>query len=268
MRHHEFSPCPGLEPYVRLIWVLELDRPADFGPPERIAPDGLLEVVFHYGTPFACRHAGGGFVSQPRSVAISQTRRFVEIRPEGPIGLISVRFQPWGAYHFLGLPISELADAQVATGHLWGREANDLEERLAEAASMRERVALVERFLLSQLHRHRKVDVEPLVRTIWSRRGQVTVRELCARLGVGERRLQRTFAAALGTTPKGFVRLSRFLSACGLLRSGRESTLTDVGLASGYYDQSHFIADFKVFSGMTPSQFVEASGMSFLDVEV
>ena len=108
MRSYELIPCEPLRPYVRLIWLLELDDPAAFGPPERITPDGVLEAVFHYRTPVACRYDGEAFSTQPRSVAVSQTRRFVEIQPRGPVGLISVRFQPWGAYHFFPLPISEL----------------------------------------------------------------------------------------------------------------------------------------------------------------
>ena len=266
MREREIVPCRQLRPYVRLIWLLEADDPADLGPPQRITPDGVLEVVFHYKTPFACRYAGETFESQPRSVAVSQTRRWLEIRPRGAAGLISVRFQPWGAYHFFRPPLSELADVQMPTEMLWGRAAGELEERLAEAASDAERVALVETFLLTQLRRHQKDDVEPAVRTIWQRQGRVAIAGLCRHLGVGERRLQRIFATALGTTPKGFARLSRFLHACHVLRAGIEPTLADTGLACGYYDQSHFIADFKAFSGMTPSAFLEAMNVSYLEI--
>ncbi len=267
MRSREIEPSPPLAPYVRLFWLFELDDPDDFGPPERITPDGLLELVFHYRTPFACRQAGEEFEPQARSVAVSQTRRWLEIRPRGASGLISVRFQPWGAYHFFRPPVSEVADVQMPVEMLWGRDAAELEARLAEAAGDAERVALVEAFLLAQLERHHKEDVEPLVRAVWRRRGRVAISSLCRQLGVGERRLQRTFASALGTSPKGFARLSRFLNACRVLRDGLEPTLTDAGLACGYYDQSHFIADFKAFSGLTPRAFLEASGVSYLEID-
>jgi AraC-like DNA-binding protein len=267
VRSRELIPAEPLRPYVRLIWLLELDDPAEFGPPERIGPDGLLELVFHYRTPLACRYDGEAFERQPRSVAVSQTRRFVEIRPEGPSGLIAVRFHPWGAYHFFHPPVSELADRQAPTEALWGREALELEERLAEASGDRARVALVEQFLLAQLRRHGKPDVEPLVRAVWRHRGRVAVSRLCRDLGIGERRLQRTLSTALGTTPKGLARLARFLHACSLLRHGRGRGLADVGLACGYYDQSHFIAEFKAFSGLTPRQFVETANVSFLELD-
>ncbi len=267
MRSREINPCEPLRPYVRLIWLFEADEPAAFGPPERVAPDGLLEIVFHYRTPMACRYDGEEFQTQRRSVAVSQTRRFLEFRPEGAIGLVSVRFQPWGACHFFRLPLSDLADRQAPIEALWGQAALDLEERLAEASDDRARVAQVEQFLLAQLQFHQKPDVEPLVRAIWNHGGRLPVPQLCRDLGVGERWLQRTFVAALGTTPKGFSRLARFLRACALLRRepGREQT--EVGLDCGYYDQSHFIAEFKAFSGLTPREFVRAERVSFLDLD-
>lgn len=266
MRSHEYTPCPALRPYVRLYWVLELDEPAEFGPAERISPDGLLELVFHYRTPVACRYDGEEFRPQPLGAAVSQTRRFVEIRPAGPSGLLSVRFEPWGACHFLGLPMTEIADRQTPIAELWGAEVEQLQERLAEASGDRARIALVEGFLLAQLAHHRKVDVEPLVRTVWRHRGRASVGRLCDELGIGERRLQRTFAAALGTTPKRFARLTRFLNACDVLSARPPAALADVGLACGYYDQSHFTAEFRSFSGMTPREFARARSVSFLEL--
>jgi hypothetical protein len=166
VRSRKLIPCRQLRPYVRLYWLLELDEPAAFGPAERISPDGLLELVFHYRVPFACRYDGEGFRRQPQSVVVSQTRHFLDIRPEGMGGLVSVRFHPWGAYHFFRRPLSELADRQTPAEELWGGEVIELEERLAEADGDRARVGLVEGFLLTQLRRHRKADVEPVVRAV------------------------------------------------------------------------------------------------------
>lgn len=266
MRSRELLPCVSLRPYVRQFWILELDDPLAFGPPERIVPDGLVEVVFHYRAPLLCRYDGERFERQPRSVAVSQTRRFLEIRPERETGFLSVRFQPWGAYHFFANPVSEIADRQTPTEALWADAATELEERLAEARGDRERVELVESFLLARLDRHRKTDVEPLVREAWRWQGRISVAGLCRSLGVGERTLQRTTAAALGTTPKRLLRLTRFLSACSLLRAGNAAQ-TEVGLACGYYDQSHFIAELREFSGMTPRQLAANPAVSWLALD-
>ena len=84
MRYEEYRCDPRLAPYVRLIWSLELDRPGSFGPPERIMPDGIVEVVLSYGQPFPMRFAGEPFRLQTESFAVSQTKRFVEIQPDAP----------------------------------------------------------------------------------------------------------------------------------------------------------------------------------------
>ena len=267
MRYREFVPHPLLRPYIKLIWTLSLDQPADFGRPWKIAPDGIVEVVFQFGIPFSLRYPGESFERLPGSFAISQTRRFVEIRPEGPGGFLSIRFHPWGAYHFFGIPVRELADTMVSPETLWNRSARDLEERLLEAPDDRSRVRQVERFLLSRLRRQRKEGVEPLVRAIWRDSDRFNVTRFCRQIGWGERRLERTFAAALGIPPKSFGRLSRFQSACRRLRQPGAASLTEIAHACGYYDQAHFIADFRAYLGITPGQFQSDPDIYFLQID-
>ncbi|HSR68238.1 MAG TPA: helix-turn-helix domain-containing protein [Acidobacteriota bacterium] len=267
MHFRELVPRPQLRPYVRLIWVLEVDQAESFGSPERVVPDGLVEVVFHWRTPLVCRYDGEEFARQPRSVAVSQTRRFVEFRPEGACGFISARFHPWGACHFLGLPVSEVADSQVDAESLWGHATRELEAKLAGASGYRERVELLERFLLAQLHRHHKEQVEPLVREVWRRKGDLRIPQLCRDLGFSERGLERTFTSSLGMTPKRFARLTRFLHSCRQVRDRRRTPLTEIAQNCGYYDQSHFNAEFKSFSGMTPRQFRATQNVSFLEID-
>jgi AraC-like DNA-binding protein len=265
MTNLEVLPCAQLRPYVQLIWCFELESPIELGPPERIAPDGVVELVFHYRDPVAVRFAGEEFAAQPRSSVVTLTRRFAEICPRGSTGFLSVRFRPWGAHHFLRLPVSELADRLVSAEDLWGGACRELEERLAAATSIGDRVALVEDFLVARLQTDRKPEVEPLVRAVWRRGGDVRVAELCAELGLTERALERTFATAVGMAPRSFIRLSRFLHACARLRSGAWTSLTGLAHDCGYYDQAHFIADVKAFSGMTPRELVAAPVFAFLE---
>ncbi len=267
MRYEEFPIDPRLAPYVRLIWQLEIDRPADFGAPERVMPDGIVEIVFPYRAAFDLRFAGEPFRTQAESFAISQTKRFVEIRPEQPAGFLSVRFHPWGAYHFFDLPVSAFADRAIGITELWGAEATEIDERLASAASTDHRVALVQRFLLRHLHQHAKRDVRPVVSAVWAGRGQRSIADLCRETGVTERTLERTFRSALGVSPKQFARLTRFLCACDQLKQGGWTTLGEVAHAVGYYDQSHFNAEFKGFAGVCPTGFLKHEHVAYLDVD-
>jgi AraC-like DNA-binding protein len=266
MRYEEFAIDPRLAPYIQVIWRLDVDKPAEFGPPERIMPDGIVEVVLPYGAPFDVRFAGEPFAPRASGFAVSQTQRWVEIRPDAPTGFLSVRFYPWGAYHFFDMPVSAFADRAIGIEDLWGAEARELEHRLAEAPRAEGGVAVLQQFLLHRLARHAKRNVAPLVREVRARRGQTSVAELCRRTGVTARTLERTFGAAVGTSPKHFACLTRFLDACDRLRRGGWATLGEVAHTGGYYDQSHFNADFRAFAGISPTDFVAHEHIAYLEI--
>jgi AraC-like DNA-binding protein len=257
---------PHSRHHVRLIWSLEIDDVRTFGPPERIVPDGIVEVIFHHGTPFDMRYDGEPFMRQPTIAVVSQTRRFSEIRPAGPSGFISVRFQPWGTCQFVDVPLIELADRLTDPEAIWGRAAAVLKMQLDAATSMSQRSRLVQSFLLAQLRVNRKPDVEGVVRALWSQKPAVRIGMLSQEIGMTERRLERTFATAIGLSPKQFSRLARFLRACRSIRERRAATLADVAHEAGYYDQAHCIAEFKTFAGMTPRALL-GQKVAFLEID-
>jgi AraC-like DNA-binding protein len=257
---------PALARFVQLIWTVEVADPVFFGCPERIVPDGLVEAVFHYRTPFDMRYGDTRFSRQAASIVVSQTRSFIEIQPAGPSGFIAARFCAWGASQFFRMPVSEFADQMVTAVDIWGREAMVLEESIANARSMSERVRHVQAFLIQQLRRHQQDSVEALIRQVGSTRGRSRVATLCRDIGLSERTLERTFARTMGMSPKHFLRHRRFLHACHLLRCSERPRLTDVAHRAGYYDQAHCIADFHAFAGMTPREFLSAENTAFYDI--
>jgi AraC-like DNA-binding protein len=251
---------------VALIWTLELDDPRAWGATQRILPDGIVEVIFHWREPFAMSFAHQYPAVQPRSFAVAQARRFIEIAPLGPSGFLSVRFRHGGGCHFMRPPVSAFADGLVATGDLWGTEGDALQAKLEDAPSIEARVRLVEGFLLLQLARHYRPGVDHLASAMFRRPGPQRIADLCRDLGVGERRLERIARTALGVSPKQSLTLARFLRACRLIRTGSRS-LADVAQVCGYYDQAHLNGDFKALSGMTPRQFATAQAVSVLALE-
>jgi AraC-like DNA-binding protein len=266
IRYTQVPVDASLAPYVQLIWTFEVDVPTSFGSAERIFPDGIVEAIFHYRTPFDMRYRCAPFSRQPASLVVSQTRSFLEIEPAGTSGFVSVRFHPWGACHFFEHPISAFADQMVAAIDVWGDDATFVEERIATVTSARERVDVIQQFLMRQLRRYRRDSIEILVRRCRANHGRDRVAHLCRDIGVSERMLERTFRNGLGYSPKHFLRLSRFLHTCHLLRHSARPHLTHLAHQAGYYDQAHCIADFTAFAGMTPRAFVSADKAAFLDI--
>ena len=268
IRYREFPVDEALAPYVRLIWLLECDGPALFGGPERIVADGVCEAIFHYRLPFTMRFAGADAAVQPVSLLVSQTSRYLEIQPAGASGFVAVRFQPWGAHQFFRMPMRDLADRGTPADEVWRRaDVRELEERIATAAGDEGRVGALQAFLRRRLAMHRKQDISRLVRPLWRTRAPLRIRQVAGSLGVSQRYLERTFNTALGMTPKHLTRLARFLRACDRLRRGPGSRLTDLAYEAGFYDQAHFIHEFRAFSGMTPREFAADARVSSLEVE-
>ena len=186
----------------------------------------------------------------------------------GAGGFVSVRFHPWGAHHFFAVPMREVGDRATPADEVWSRrDVREVEERIATAATDEDRIGALQAFLRPRLDAHRKQDVSALVRALWRTRAPLRIDRIAGSLGVSQRRLERTFGTALGMTPKHLTRLARFLRACQRLRQTPDDRLTGVAHEAGFYDQAHFIHEFRAFSGMMPRGFAADTRVSALVVE-
>jgi AraC-like DNA-binding protein len=164
-------------------------------------------------------------------------------------------FTPTGAAAFLREPIEHLFNATMPYDLEARRSRLSLvEEQLSESAHHEHRVRAVEQFLLQQL-RHRTPDlfVAHAVDRIRFSRGTMRIERLALQAGLSQSALERRFRHAVGTSPKKFAALVRLRHVVRLRRAG--VSLTRIAHAAGYADQSHFIRDFKRFTGEPPEFF-------------
>jgi AraC-like DNA-binding protein len=261
----EYAVHPALAPYVKCIWSFEsLGRPCGEAR-ERILPDSCVELVFHFHDPYRTYFANGESALQPRSFVVGQMRQFLEIAPEGRAGLLAVRFFARGAYLFFQRPLSEVAAGVVDLQDLWRSRAREWTERIALARDMAERVRFLERILLSLLRGNGRTRpaVDRALRLIEGSRGRLRIDDLADEVGVSNRHLTRQFQSAVGLTPKAFGRVARFLHAVELLAAKKHAALADVAHDCGYYDQAHFIHEFRELAGMSPGQLPGFPNVSF-----
>ncbi len=267
MNYSELQVASPLSPYVQLIWALESESGEDTYPRSIILPDGVVEVVFHYGEPFYTWQGGAQFV-QPQSFAISMMRKYVEIGSRGWSGFIAIRFFPWGAYHFFDVAIRQFLDQTIEATHLWGSESDMLTGQLKEQSSLDGRFRLMEEFLLWQLSRHQKDDqkADDAIRLIRQTKGTLSIEEICTQMELSGKQLERKFLATVGVTPKVFSRITRFLNVCHHIDEFKDKSLTQLAYDCGFYDQAHFIKEFRQFSGYTPGEFFEKKRVFYSDL--
>ena len=165
-------------------------------------------------------------------------------------------FTPVGAYSFLRSPLDDLAGSTVSLADLVERpdELVRLTERLDITVNHYRRVALVEQFLLAWMQ---SSTPDPLISAsvAWLERGTTSKRidDLARYLGLSQSALERRFRRVIGVSPKKFLSLARLRRAVRLQANGAD--LTTAAHASGYYDQSHFIKEFRQATGSAPSAF-------------
>jgi AraC-like DNA-binding protein len=170
---------------------------------------------------------------------------------EAKTGSLLVRFTPEGAA-CLGVPVAELTGRSVALDAILPRaRVAEAHERLGEASDTPTRVAVVER-LLTELPYEDDPLVTRAATLLTNAHDEASVSAIARALGVSERQLERRFLARVGVTPKRFATLRRFERA--VARATTAPSLTAAALDAGYYDQSHFIRDFRRFAGSSPRE--------------
>jgi len=259
MSYAEFAPLPALAPFVRCVWMFEAPGPG--GPPTRIVPDGRPELVIHCGDRFAEVARDGTTHAQPRILFAGQVTKPLVVKPLGRASVIGVRFHPAGALPFLGRPLREVTDARIPASRLLGRSVTTLLYEL-ETMTTAARIQRVQEFIAARIDggtAERDLIVEAAVARIEANRGYVDVAALAADAGIGRRQLERRFGDAVGVGPSLLASIFRFRSVFDLMERDATRPWTDAALAAGYYDQSHFIREFRRFVGVSPTEFARTA---------
>jgi AraC-like DNA-binding protein len=172
--------------------------------------------------------------------------------------VMGVYFRPGGAFPFLRRPAGELRDTNVSLDALWGRTAIDLRDQLLEAATHEARFKILEQFLLAELARgfdhHDAVGFA--LHRFMAAPHVTTMASVSEDIGLSPKRFIQVFRDETGFTPKVFCRIRRFHRALDRMEGGRSIEWTKVALDCGYFDQAHFIHDFRAFSGINPTSYL------------
>jgi len=190
----------------------------------------------------------------PAFITGSQTASYIsDIPSDEPV--MAIHFRPGGALPFFGLPLGDLEGAHVGIDSVWGRDGRTLHERLVATPSVPARFRLLEEFLLSRARR--SVDRHPAVAAAMAAvEADPSIRMADVRrlAGLSTKRLIGLFRAEVGLSPKHYARVRRLQAALRQLGAGNDGG-AHIAAELGYFDQSHFVREFRSFTGMTPAQY-------------
>ena len=265
MNYQEIRPQAPLSRYVECFWSLRGNATTAAPISQSIYPDGCMELIFHCADSFNRYSSRGMWELQPRQFLVGQMKRPVLLQPTGRVDVLGIRFQPAGAYLFLTIPTRDLMGRFVRLDELENPIFRELGVRIWDAATVSERISLLERTLTKQLANAPRSDwiVEAAVEIVLRWRGCVSIGQITAALGISGRQLERKFSVWVGICPKMFCRIIRFQHIFHAVEQQDVRRWAEVALACNYYDQAHLIKEFKEFSGQTPpSCFVEENSLA------
>ena len=256
MNYETYPTSPDLAPLVKCYWSLEFQA-SPILKKQTIVPDGCMELIVHVGDLYQQFLPDGSRIIQPRSFVFGQLSRSLEIAPTGRTGIIAARFHPDGFTHMTPIALVEMENKAVALDELFGEAGIQLEQNILDAANTLERIELLEAFILSRLNIPEAIDrvVKSSVDLLVTMEGQVNVERIAGQLNVNRRQLERKFSTTVGLSPKQLSKIIRLQATLKKLNQDPETNLTDLAYQYGYFDQSHFIKDFKEFTGISPKQF-------------
>jgi AraC-like DNA-binding protein len=248
------QPTAELAPFIERYWFVHADatRPLDLT--VDVFVDARADLVFNFGVPYSRQVLGEPAIVQKESNLDAQRTRPITIAQKGAIVITGVRFHTAGLSPFVGGAVSEWTDRVVPIAEVFGPEVEAVSDGLrATGADVRAQTAMLDAWLGKRLAlTPQKQLVQTLKSKIETEGGQVRMRELSESASISIRQLDRLFKAHVGVGPKTFARIIRFQRGLSMLTRDPGCTLADVAAACGYYDQSHFVREFRQYAGVAP----------------
>ncbi len=260
MNFRAYPPSERLNGMIKrhCIYEQQLSNDQTFHQP--ILPLVVPTIEFLYGDQFyTVQYSDGKREKVPYHGILGPiTQRKIYLEMQGKIGVYCVEFHPAAFYALFRLPMHELADISVEADVLLDKEINEVTARIIEANSDYERIVIMEKYISARAALNDKPNpiADSAIREMHRYAGLCSVHLLARHLQVSERHLENIFKAQVGVSPKLYNRILRFNRVFASMQNNpSHRSWQDIIQECGFYDQSHFIREFKFFTGMTPTAY-------------
>ena len=245
MAYQIIAPPPSLANYVSYFWTLEHQTDNLSPRTYTVMCSGTPGLVFQQDPSV---FAGFDGERLPQLFAFGQATKYGQLRSCGSFHSVGVSFRPTALKAVFGLDASHLTDQNACISLL---AKTSLADELSNCRTAQQQVSRLSAFLLAQVQQHGEENKKIVYAAAALQRG-IRLPDVLQAIQLSERQLQRLFLTHIGIRPVLYARICRFQTALGLLREGKFRSLTDAAHSLGYFDQSHFIRDFKLFAGASP----------------
>lgn len=251
-------PAAPLDQFVSsIIFFSDVNLTHNF---DRFLPNGDTEILidFHDTPQYiydnatlkeiqACNHVwASGLRTEPITIPAGKKSE-----------MMVISFRKGMASSFFPFPMNEIVDSVVDADLIWGGELGLLRERLLETNDIDRRFQIVEQFLMIEFRSQMKLDpcISFAIGEMTERPDALNITRMNHQIGYSQKHFIEMFRRSVGVTPKAYLKIMRFQKAIATIDDNDEHDWGSIALECGFYDQSHFINDFKHFAGFTPEQY-------------
>jgi AraC-like DNA-binding protein len=268
----QIAPTRELLPYIK--HYLFLESTGDCIKKLRLFSDGNTGLVLTFRGNLIANIHDNKSLNYPNSFLYGQISEFKDLYLAEKTLIIIVVFQPYGINRLLGISANEIRDGIIASDDIFGWQGSLFYEKLSEQSSLEAKLPILNAFFL-ELSAKKAISNQTLIHAslsyILKSKGNISINQLVKLTGYTERHIERTFSESIGLSPKKFgniVKLHNFLSL--LKDKSKQNNFTNFCYDAGYADQSHLIKEFKKYTGITPTKYLNDTNrlaINFMEIK-
>ncbi|HEV8512097.1 MAG TPA: AraC family transcriptional regulator [Cyclobacteriaceae bacterium] len=254
MEFENFFPSDILKQYVKHYWVCTCDADVSM---EIMYPSGYVELCIDISNGNTVRHLGSQSKKMPVLEVLGHLTKPTRATISKDTTVLVTRFYPYASSLFFPANVSSFMNDSIDLYAILSGESTEFYNRLMEQPSLGQKIKALDAFLIQRLTKgNRKHEQFKLIERLCNQIDKdesLNIKKLASYFGFSDRYIQKLFLDWVGLTPKSFHNVQRFNKSLELIQS-TDSSLTSIAYECGYYDQAHFIKDFKSYTGITPFQ--------------
>ncbi len=259
MHYKVAYPSEKLKPYVKQYWTIRNSLSEGQHYKQRIVPGGMPELILYTGNrPVATTNSR---TMEDNFLLNGQHHDFYDLVITKDLSVFSIVFHPHGLSQFFNLPLNAIASQSVPLHYINKKMSDALKCQLTDLVSFEKRIAVIEAYLIKLLAENENgyefSRINTTVEVIKSSMGHAKINDLAGVSCLSRKQFERKFLNFIGISPRKYLNIIRFQSAIYNHSLKPHYSLTQIAYQSGYYDQSHFINEFRKLSGLTPRRFFE-----------
>jgi AraC-like DNA-binding protein len=261
MIYQTYQPRSPLSQFVELLWSREGENLPKTQ--SRLLPIGSMELVINLYEDkiplFDCSSRSPSGSTNGMMICGVHSESFI-INNDSQISMMGVHFKPGGNAPFFTLPAGELHNQRISLDELWQGRTAELRDRLLESPTVATRFGVLEQFLLMVMKPLDQYTAIAMALQKFEREPTTRVSEVTDKIGFSTRHFNQLFRDRVGLTPKLFCRVRRLQQVLDLVSGKEQVDWADIAIACGYFDQAHFIHDFRMLAHCTPTEYLSQRG--------